>query len=209
MDELSQAQRGELLRVVDALRGAIEASVSLSAPLQELTVLADQAQALARALGERRAGKAVPRYGQVFDPRDPNAMIAFSPITGRYNPLAPPVEVSIDPGTPPRVVGAIAFGEAYEGPPSCVHGSIIASVYDQLLAFAAIASDCGGPTATLSVHYRKMTPLHVPLRFEAWAERIDGRKAFVRGQCHAAGELLTESEAIFVRFRRPPPNAGE
>jgi hypothetical protein len=54
-----------------------------------------------------------------------------------------------------------------------------------------------------------MTPLHTPLRFEAWVERIDGRKVFVRGLCHAAGELLTESEAIFVRFQRSRPSEGE
>jgi acyl-coenzyme A thioesterase PaaI-like protein len=84
-----------------------------------------------------------------------------------------------------------------------VHGSIIASVYDQLLAFAAIAAHCAGPTATLTVHFRRMTPLHTPLRFVAWVDRVDGRKAFVRGECRArdGGELLTESEGMFVRHK--------
>jgi acyl-coenzyme A thioesterase PaaI-like protein len=206
MDEFTQAHRAELLRVVDGLRGAIEASVSLSAPLDELRALADQAHALARSLKARSGQKPIPRYGPPFDPNDPNAMIAYSPITGPYSPLAPPVKLSVEPGESgeaTRVVGAIAFGEAYEGPPSSVHGSIIASVYDQLLALAAIAADCGGPTATLSVQFRRMTPLRTPLRFEAWVDRIDGRKAFVRGACRAVagGELLSESEGMFVRFR--------
>jgi acyl-coenzyme A thioesterase PaaI-like protein len=202
--ELSEGERRELLRVIDGLRRAIEAAVSLRAPLDELTALADQVHAVAGALHARSGRKAMPRYARQLDARDPNAMIAFSPITGRYNPLAPPVELSLQPGPPPRIVGEIAFGEAYEGPPSSVHGSVIASVYDQILALAAIASDSAGPTAALTVQFRRLTPLRTPLRFEAWVERIDGRKAFARGTCHAqaTGELVSESEGMFVRFRR-------
>jgi hypothetical protein len=203
MDEpFSEAQRRALLRLVDGLRVAIEASVSLSAPEAELAALADDAHALARALAARSGKRPIPRYGPGLDPHDPNALIPFSPVTGRYNPVAPPVELSLVPGDPPRVVGEVTLGEAYEGAPSCVHGSVIASVYDQVLALAPIFADCAGPTATLTVHFRKMTPLHVPLRFAGWVERIEGRKAFVRGTCHAGDELLSESEGLYVQFRR-------
>jgi len=201
MEPFSEHQRRELLRVVDGVRRAVEASVSLTAPQDALTALADQAQALADALCARSGDKPIPRYHAGIDPADPNAMLPFSPITGRYNPLAPPVEIALVAGPPPRIVGTVAFGEAYEGPPSSVHGSIIASVYDQVLALAAIASDSAGPTATLTVHFRKMTPLHTPLRFEAWIERIDGRKAFARGTCHAGEALVSEAEGMFVRMR--------
>jgi hypothetical protein len=201
MDPFSEDQRRELLRVVDGVRRAIEASVSLAAPLEELTALADQAQALAARLHERAGTRPIARYNPAIDPADPNAMIAFSPVTGRYNPMAPPVELSLTPGPSPRIVGTVSFGDAYEGPPSSVHGAAIASVYDQLLALAAIASDAAGPTATLTVHYRKMTPLRTALRFEAWIDRIDGRKAFARGTCQAGEVLLSEAEGIFVRMR--------
>jgi acyl-coenzyme A thioesterase PaaI-like protein len=197
----SEAQRREILRVLGGLRRAIEASVSLSAPVEALADLAERAEGLAGALEARVGERPLPRYASPFDPADPNAMITYSPITGRFNPLAPPVELRVEPGTPPHVLGSIAFGKAYEGPPSSVHGSIVASVYDQLLALAAIAAGHAGPTATLTVHFRKMTPLHVPLRFEAWVDRVDGRKAFVRGTCHAEADLLSESEGLFVRLR--------
>jgi acyl-coenzyme A thioesterase PaaI-like protein len=198
MPYLDEEQRRELLRLVAGLRRAIDASVSLQAPRDELTVLADRAHAFAEALEAWRAGRPVPRYNPPLDPSDPNAMIAFSPATGRYNPLSPPVELAIEPG--PRVVGTVAFADAYEGPPSSVHGSVIASVYDQLLAHAAIASDAGGPTAVLTVRYRKLTPLKTPLRFEAWVERIDGRKAFVKGECRAGEDLVSEADAVFVKY---------
>jgi len=201
MSQASEAQRREILRVLAGLRRAIEASVSLCAPAEALAELADRSERLAAALESSTGERPVPRYASRFDPADPNAMIAYSPITGWFNPLAPPVELRVEPGDPPHVVGSIAFGQAYEGPPASVHGSIVASVYDQLLALAAIAAGHGGPTATLTVHFRKMTPLHVGLRFDAWVDRVDGRKAFVRGTCHAGAELLSESEGLFVRFR--------
>jgi acyl-coenzyme A thioesterase PaaI-like protein len=213
--EFSEQQRRELLRIIDGLRRAIDAAVSLRAPLEELTALADQTHALAGALQARQdpsGTKPIPRYSPELDPSDPNAMIAFSPVSGRYSPLAPPVELAVEAGPPPRVLGDVSFGEAYEGPPSCVHGGIIASTYDQILALAALASRAGGPTASLTVQFRKPTPLHTPLRFEAWVERIDGRKVFVRGTCRVlsgtdggeleGGELISEGEGMFVRFQR-------
>ena len=191
--------RRELLRLTDGLRRAIGASVSLSLPAAELSELADRVDALASALGERSGRRPFARYGS-FDPRDPNAMLPFSPVTGRYNALSPPIELELVEGAPPRIVGRVTFGSPYEGPPSSVHGSIIASAYDQVLAMAAIASEAAGPTATLTIHYRRRTPLDTPLRFEAWLDRIEGRKAFVRGSCHADGELVSEAEGLFVRF---------
>jgi acyl-coenzyme A thioesterase PaaI-like protein len=198
MPYLEEDQRRELLRLVAGLRRTIDASVALQASREELAALADRAHALADDLGARRCGRPVPRYNPPLDPADPNAMIAYSPITGRYNPLAPPVELSLEPG--PRVVGAVSFPDAYEGPPSSVHGSVIASVYDQLLAHAAIASDSGGPTAVLTVRYRKLTPLGTPLRFEGWIERVEGRKAFARGTCRAGDDLVSEAEGVFIRY---------
>jgi acyl-coenzyme A thioesterase PaaI-like protein len=192
--------RGELRRLVDALRRAVDASVSLDLPVPELSKLADDAQALATALGRGSGKKPFPRYGGALDAGDPNSMLPFSPITGRYNPLSPPVEVELVAGPPARIVGRVTFGEPYEGPPSGVHGAVVASVYDEILALAAIASNAGGPTATLTIRYRKMTPLRTPLRFEAWIDRIDGRKAFVRGACYAGEDLVSEGEGLFVRF---------
>ena len=190
----------QLLRLTDGLRRAIDASVSLNLSGAELSELADRVHHVAEALRERSGEKPFSRYGDALDALDPNAMLPFSPVTGRYNALAPPVELELRPGAPPRILGRVTFGSPYEGPPSSVHGSVVASVYDQLLALAAIASDAGGPTATLTVHYRKRTPLRTLLHFEAWTERIEGRKAFVRGTCHAGGELVSESDGVFVRF---------
>jgi acyl-CoA thioesterase FadM len=68
----------------------------------------------------------------------------------------------------------------------------------QILAIANLANGVGGPTASLTVTYKRPTPLHTPLRFEAWTDRIDGRKVWARGRCHAGDELVSESEGLFI-----------
>ena len=59
---------------------------------------------------------------------------------------------------------------------------------------------CGHPgfTGTLTIRYRKPTPLHTELRFEAGVARVEGRKIFAKGQLFAGDLLTAEAEGIFV-----------
>ena len=53
-------------------------------------------------------------------------------------------------------------------------------------------------TGTLTIRYRKPTPLNRELRFEARVRCVERRKIFTDGQLYA-GELLTaEAEGLFV-----------
>jgi hypothetical protein len=53
-------------------------------------------------------------------------------------------------------------------------------------------------TGSLTVHYRKPTPLQVELQFDAKVERVDGRKSFVRGRCRAGETVVAEAEGLFI-----------
>jgi acyl-CoA thioesterase FadM len=53
-------------------------------------------------------------------------------------------------------------------------------------------------TGTLSIRYRRPTPLNTDLRFEAWLERSEGRKRFVRGTVAAGAMVTAEAEGIFI-----------
>jgi len=195
--------RPALLRLIDALRTAVEASTSIDASAADLEALADRAHSLARDL-TARAGRERPfdRFSPPLDRRDPAAMIPFSPISGPYNPIAAPFAMHVEdvPGQPPKLVARVTFGRVFEGPPHNVHGGIVSAAWDQLLAFANLANHTGGPTGSLTVKYRKPTPIEREVTFEAWADRIEGRKVWVHGRCTEGGEVLTESEGLFVRF---------
>jgi hypothetical protein len=61
-------------------------------------------------------------------------------------------------------------------------------------------------TGTLVVKYRKPTPLHTELFFEAEIVRIEGRKIFTRGECIANDVMTAEAEGIFISI---PPGRME
>jgi acyl-coenzyme A thioesterase PaaI-like protein len=122
----------------------------------------------------------------------------FSPLIGRSNPLAPPIDMRSEGG---RVVGEVVFGTAYEGPPGCVHGGYVAAAFDEVLGYVQSLTGNPGMTGTLTVVYRSPTPLHEPLRFDARVERTEGRKIFTTCTLHAGARLCAEATGIFVSIK--------
>ena len=120
-----------------------------------------------------------------------------SPVIGLANPIAPPVEVESVAG---GLNGRVFFDNQYEGPPGCVHGGIIALVFDELLGAANIASGSPGMTGTLTVRYRKPTPIRTDLRLVARYEGRDGRKIRTTGAMYHGDELTAEAEGIFIEL---------
>jgi acyl-coenzyme A thioesterase PaaI-like protein len=130
----------------------------------------------------------------------PRSFIDHSPVSGRSNPIAPPLTMRIvtgDDGSQ-HIEGDVTFGAAYEGPPGHVHGGFVAAMFDELLGFAQLAP---GYTARLTINYRRRTPLNTPLHLEAAVESEEGRKRVVRGSCRAGGELLSDAEGLFIAPR--------
>jgi acyl-coenzyme A thioesterase PaaI-like protein len=130
--------------------------------------------------------------------------------------VAPPIELRVEGE---RVFGDLCFGPAQEGIPGCAHGGYIAAGFDIVLGQAAwLAGTGGGVTGTLTVRYRSLTPIGVPLRYEGWLAHAGGRTARVEGRLcalPAAGsaapaQVCAEAEGIFVSIeRRAPAGAGE
>jgi acyl-coenzyme A thioesterase PaaI-like protein len=96
------------------------------------------------------------------------------------------------------IEGDVTFGPAYEGPPGHVHGGYVCAMFDELLGFAQLS---GGFTGTLTIVFRRPTPLNRRLLLRAWVDRVEGRKRFIRGTAHAGDALLTEAEGIFIAPR--------
>ena len=87
------------------------------------------------------------------------------------------------------------FGAAYEGPPTCVHGGFVAAAFDEVLGLAQSLGGNPGMTGTLTVRYRKPTPLHTDLRFEATLDGQEGRKLFTSGRVYAGDTLNISGSA--------------
>jgi hypothetical protein len=167
---------------------------------EELERAAEAAAAFADRLS------AMPERGQSWEVSEaglmPGDFVGFSPVSGRSNPMAPPVSLRVKRGSPREdidvdvhIAGDVTFGAAYEGPPGHVHGGLIAAMFDELLGFAQLSP---GFTAYLHINYRKPTPLNVPLSLHAWVARVDGRKRVVCGECYAGETLLSDAEGLFI-----------
>lgn len=200
-ETFDDAQCAALARLVSAVRRVNDLVASANGSVEELEALAERTELLGHELARHATGKPIPRYRyREHLEQNLNGLLPYSVVTGRYSPLAPPVEISREGDT---IVGRVRFANVYEGPPDSVHGGIVSAVYDQLLAMATLIRGHGGMTASLTIQYRKKTPLDRELRWTAWTERIEGRKVFARGACHVGEELVSEAEGLFIR----PPEA--
>jgi acyl-coenzyme A thioesterase PaaI-like protein len=205
-------RRVAMRRLASAGREVIELMSSSGATANELDAAAESLEAVADVLrgwsgdGDyegvaemANAGDLLARRRQMVDEGDPEAWAQFddSPFIGLANPMSPPMVLGYEGE---RVVCDVTFGSAFEGPPACVHGGYVAAAFDEVLGAAQSLSGEQGMTARLTINYRSPTPLHEPLRIEAWLARREGRKIFVEGSMTVGDRLTAEAEGLFIAF---------
>ena len=186
----------ELRSLADAVRRLTAAVVTNTAPAEETASLAEAVGELADRLEAHVPDSPPPRYSGGEHPEDlePHDVFPYDPVLGLYSPLALPVEMTYRDG---RAIGEAYFTTPYEGPPGCVHGAVLAGVFDQVFNVANILGGTAGPTTHLSLRYRRPTPLHAPLVFEAWVEEVSGDRVESRGHVSCAGEVTVEAVGRF------------
>ena len=187
-------------RLAAALRPLI--TITLSAQLDDaaLAEAAEVVEALSASLNQQAGPGKHPRRPPDMA-RPPQEFFPSSPITGLLNPIAPPVKVwAVDgaDGGYREIRGEAYFDYPYEGPPTCVHGGVIAETFDEVLGAANMVADNAAMTGTLTIRYRKPTPLRTGLRIEARCLGRDGRKIRTWGGIFHGDVLTAEAEGIFI-----------
>jgi acyl-coenzyme A thioesterase PaaI-like protein len=188
-------RRSELIRLSDAVRGVLHRLVQTSAPVDLIAEAADQVEAVVALLSVHHRASLYEGFAESANAGEPFAFFDHSPMLGRANPLAPPIELRLEDG---RIIGRATFGTAYEGPPGCVHGGFVAAAFDEVLGSTQSLSGAPGMTGRLTVHYRSPTPLHTELRFEGTLESVTGRKILTKGLLWAGDVLCAEAEGLFI-----------
>jgi acyl-coenzyme A thioesterase PaaI-like protein len=187
-------------RLATAVRRLMDASVLTDADDHERLGIAEALDVISSQLegrdSERLAkGTRWPsREKMVQGDRDHN------PVAGPANPLAPPMVVTV--GEDDEVSAELAMRPIHEGPPGGVHGGWVASLLDQLLGIANIASGNPAMTGELTIHYRKPTPIGVPLVLKARPNAVDGRRVNTSGEIIADGEVTASATGLFIRPNR-------
>lgn len=195
--------------VGDALREIIDRLVDTRASTDDLADVTAALEGVAARLRQFEHGRRYDSYGEAAnasvqtpesaegESKPPSGHVDYSPLLGRANPLAPPMEFYLDDDGP-KVCADVTFGHAYEGPPGHVHGGLVAAALDELLGATQALSGSPGMTAQLDVSYRAPTPLHVPLRLEATLDDVVGRKIYTSGRVYNGDVLCAEATGLFI-----------
>ena len=185
----------ERRRLATAMREVIERLTTSDAPEDELRAAAVALERYAARLAKHPRRSLPLGFGETANAGDVAAFFDYSPLIGLSNPLAPPIRLRVEDTV---VHGMVRFGSAYEGPPGHVHGGFVAAAFDEVLGFVQSTTGQPGMTGTLTIRYRKPTPLDTDLRFEATVQRVEGRKIFAEGRLYAGDVLTAEAEGIFI-----------
>jgi acyl-coenzyme A thioesterase PaaI-like protein len=127
---------------------------------------------------------------------DDAALLERSGISGRSNPLAPPLHLAM--GDDGITRGHALYTAAYEGPVGCLHGGFVAAAFDDLMGFAQMASGIAGYTGTLTVKMLRPTPLGRRIDYESGLDRVDGRKIWCWARSWDGPTQLAEATIVFI-----------
>lgn len=99
------------------------------------------------------------------------------------------------------IIAHVTFGQAYEGPPGCVHGGYVAAAFDEVLGATQSLSGAGhdghahGPL-------REATPAQDPAAFhEGRLVGVERRKIFTEGSCFVGDTLTASAKGTFISMQ--------
>ena len=177
-------------RLVDALLRVDGSAETLGAARETLEALAERVEGVA-------CGGDTLRLGREDEPPDARPYYIDGVLLPAHHPLAALPEIGTEDGV---TRGRVRFGVVFEGPPGCVHGGLVASFFDQILGYHTLELGLPAMTASLSVQYRRPTPLFRDLAFEVRIDGADGRKLDVVGELRdlEADTVTAEAAGLFV-----------
>jgi hypothetical protein len=92
---------------------------------------------------------------------------------GAYNPCFP--EYTFDHLDAETASGRVTFPVVYEGPPGLVNGGFLAVFFDCITQHQSCAAGRTGKTRSLTVTFRRPTPILTELRFDVARAAAEGR----------------------------------
>jgi hypothetical protein len=136
------------LRLANATRALLQHSATSVADPDVFARAAELLERAAALMGAGPHGRSYHASAEGAVGGATHGFISHSPVTGPLNGLAGLVDIAT---TEHEVVATVTYGDAYEGPPGCLHGGLIAAIFDEVLGFAQALSGSPGMTCGWSV----------------------------------------------------------
>lgn len=100
-----------------------------------------------------------------------------------------------------RIRGSLRLSADYQGGTGFVHGGIVATLLDEVMAKVSRFSGDHAVTAELTIEYVKPVPVDGDLIVEGWEIARNGRSLLREGEIRdASGALLARGKARFVQI---------
>ncbi|MCK9556495.1 MAG: PaaI family thioesterase [Candidatus Cloacimonetes bacterium] len=117
-------------------------------------------------------------------------------VCGKDNPIGLKVDFSYDEMGSAKAV--LKLSELYEGYPNVIHGGIISTLMDEVMAKAVIHSGKLAYTAKLNISYRKA--LSPDTEITLWGRIVSAKSRTIRTEARIYDFSATyaEAEAVFV-----------
>lgn len=185
-------------RLAEALRALLQHSATSTAGESDFLEVANLAERAAAILASGPHGRLYDGSAEGSVGGEHHGFLSHSPVTGPLNALASRVHLE----TGEREVSAtVMYGDAYEGPPGCLHGGFIAAIFDEILGLAQALSGAPGMTGRLEVTYRSPTPLDTELHVVGRLDRVEGRKILTSGEIRDGDRLCAEATGTFISVK--------
>jgi uncharacterized protein (TIGR00369 family) len=98
-----------------------------------------------------------------------------------------------------RIKGLFRLGAAYQGATGFVHGGIIATLLDEVMAKVSRFGGEHAVTAELTVEYKRPVPVDEDIVVEGWEVKVSERHRFREGEIRdASGVVLARGRAKFT-----------
>ncbi|NOZ39464.1 MAG: PaaI family thioesterase [Planctomycetes bacterium] len=98
-----------------------------------------------------------------------------------------------------RLVGKAWFGPGAQGPPGHAHGGSISALLDEAMGSAAWIDGLTVVAAEITIKFVEMLPLGLEVLFEAWVEKVKGRKVTTAGQVVGVdGTVYGKGTGLFI-----------
>ena len=174
-----------------ALRRLAGQMLSLEHPHPVIDAVIDQIGEWESELAGAVAADATPRIGEEGTDSQ-RVYLAHAFDIGAFNPCFPEYEFDrIDADT---ADGRVTFPVVYEGPPGLVHGGFLAVFFDCVIQHQNCATELSGKTRSLTVTFRRPTPILTELSFDIVREQAE-RDVTSMARLSLDGELLCTGEA--------------
>jgi acyl-coenzyme A thioesterase PaaI-like protein len=149
-----------------------------------LTQIADWERGLAGAVTPDPTPRIGPDGGETQ-----RVYLDHSSDAGAFNPCFP--EYTFDHLGAETASGRVTFPVVYEGPPGLVHGGFLAVFFDSITQHQSCAARLTGKTRSLTVTFRRPTPILTELRFDIVRSQSDGRVT-------STARLLLDDEVLCI-----------